>query len=68
MQVIVVVGLLQYYKGVTFELERFMRKATVEFKVPGLYLINAVCSVSKKKFQDKVRSQSRFVPVARLDH
>ena len=45
---------VQHYKGIAFELERFMRKAKVEFKIPGLYLINAVCTASKKKFQDKV--------------
>ena len=42
---------VQYFKGIMFELERFMRKATPEKKVPALYLINAVCQASRAKFK-----------------
>jgi hypothetical protein len=51
----------KFYKGIVFELERFLRKGRLEYKVPGLYLINAVCAASKKKFLDKDNYVPRFI-------
>jgi hypothetical protein len=51
----------KFYKGITFELERFLRKGRLEYKVPGLYLINAVCAASKKTFLDNDKYVPRFM-------
>eukprot|EP01044_Picomonas_judraskeda_P012868 COSAG03_NODE_1889_length_3389_cov_2.183891_2_plen_277_part_01 len=51
----------QYYKGVVYELERFMRKARPEYRIPAFYLINAVCHASKNKMKDKDQYVARFM-------
>ena len=51
----------QYFKGIMFELERFMRKAKPDQKIPAFYLINAVCQASRNKFKDKDSYVDRFV-------
>ena len=44
-----------------YELERFLRKARPEYRIPAFYLINAVCQASKNKFKDKDNYVPRFI-------
>lgn len=35
-----------------YELERFLRKARAEYRIPAFYLVNAVCHAAKTKLKD----------------
>ena len=51
----------KFFKGITYELDRFLRKAKAEYRIPAFYLINAVCQASKTKFRDKDQYVPRFM-------